>query len=268
MLMSVIGRIRLYWRGAMKWRRRGTLLATKHSALWLSRVRIQFQVPVEVIPPAFRRIADADGDGNDGTPARLHRPFFQLHAGFLRRAAAFLVVASPTGRHDVLPRLLPSLGDGHDVIERQFFRPEPMGAVLAGIAVARKNVDTGKLDGAVAVFQPDQLKQPHDRRELDREGNAVNLTVVDFEHFNFALPEERDRFLPMDDPEGFIGRIQEKSHFHAIPSFPTVPPYQRRPSGVPEHALLCLCHKPFLKSSKGAALTDQRSTPQQGDDCR
>jgi hypothetical protein len=32
------------------------------------------------------------------------------------------------------------------------------------------------------------------------------------------LPEERNRFLPMDDPQGFVRRVEQKGHFHAATS--------------------------------------------------
>jgi hypothetical protein len=52
----------------------------------------------------------------------------------------------------------------------------------------------------------------------------VDLTVIDFENFDFALPKKGDRFLPMDNPQRFIRRIEQKSHFHATTSFPTKHP--------------------------------------------
>ena len=43
----------------------------------------------------------------------------KAHAGIVRRAAAFLVVAAEAGCDDIVPALLAAPGDGHDVVERQ-----------------------------------------------------------------------------------------------------------------------------------------------------
>ena len=48
---------------------------------------------------------------------------------------------------------LPTFGNGHDMIERQFFSPKPVAAILAAVPVSRKNIDAGKFDGAMTVFQ-------------------------------------------------------------------------------------------------------------------
>ena len=57
----------------------------------------------------------------------------------------------------------------------------------------------------------------------------MDLSVVDLEDFNFSLPEQRDRLLPIDDPQGFVRRVEQQGHFHATPSFPTEAPCMRGP---------------------------------------
>jgi len=115
------------------------------------------------------------------------------------------------------------------VIERQLLRPVFMLAILARVPITSEDVDTGKLDGAMTVFQLHQLEQAHDGGELDGDRDAVNLAVVDFKDFNLALPEKRDRFLPMDDTQRFVRGVEQKGHFHSTTSFPTEAPSVRRP---------------------------------------
>jgi len=86
------------------------------------------------------------------------------------------------------------------MIERQFFRSKFMVTILTTVSVSRKDIDARELDGAMAVLQSHQFQQPHDRGKFDRERNSMNLTIVDLQHFDFPLPEERDRFLPMYNP--------------------------------------------------------------------
>ena len=79
----------------------------------------------------------------------------------------------------------------------------------------------------------------------------MDFSVVDFQDFDFPLPEKRDRFLPMDDSQGFIGRVEQEGHFHAGTSSPIGPP--QRPGSVSagqDYTLIVLCHKVTLKSSK------------------
>ena len=76
----------------------------------------------------------------------------------------------------------------------------------------------------------------------------MNFSVVDFEDFDFPLPEERDRFLPMHDPQRFVRRVEQESHFHAATSFPHRGSLM---TGIPLVGHLCifLCHRLPLKSS-------------------
>ena len=54
------------------------------------------------------------------------------------------------------------------MIKRQFFRPEPMITILARVAVARENIDAGKLDGAMTVLQLHQPQESHHGWKFDR----------------------------------------------------------------------------------------------------
>ena len=113
----------------------------QHSQLRIRGVGVQFHVPIEIVTPAVRGVSNPDGNGHNRIPARLHRLLQEPHPGFLRRAAALLVVATPAGSHDIFPGLSPSLGNRNDVIERQLLGPELVTAVLAGIAISRKDID-------------------------------------------------------------------------------------------------------------------------------
>lgn len=106
------------------------------------------------------------------------------------------------------------------MIKRQLFRPKPAITVLATVPVPRKNIDAGKLDGTMTVFEFNQFQQAHHGWKFDRQGNPVDLPVVDLQNLDFSLPEKRDRFLPMYDPEGFIGRVEQEGHFHEETSSP------------------------------------------------
>ena len=61
----------------------------------------------------------------------------------------------------------------------------------------------------MTVFELDHLEQPHDRREFDGNRDAMNLAIIDLQHLDLSLPQQRDRFLPMQHPQRLVGRIQE-----------------------------------------------------------
>ena len=104
------------------------------------------------------------------------------------------------------------------MIERQLLGPELVTTVLAGIAVSCKDIDPGKLDCPVNILEPNQFEEPHDGGKLNGDRHCVDLSVVDLEDFNFTLPEKRNRLLPIDDPQGFVRRVEQKGHFHAVTS--------------------------------------------------
>jgi hypothetical protein len=83
-----------------------------------------------------------------------------------------------------------------------------MVAILAGIAITSENVDTRELDRPVALLQPYHFEQPHHRRQLDRDGDPPDITVIDFQDLHFPLPQQRNGFLPVDDSERFIGGVE------------------------------------------------------------
>lgn len=157
--------------------------------LGVSGVGIQFHIPVEIVTPTVRCVPNPDGNGHNGVPARLHRLFHESHAGFIGRATTFFVVTTPASRHDIFPGLSPTLGDGDDMIERQLLGPELMTTILAGIAIARKNIDAREFDRAVDILKPDQLEESHDGGKFNGDRHRVDLSVVDLEDFNFTLPE-------------------------------------------------------------------------------
>ena len=190
----------------------------EHWPLGIGRVGIEFHIPIEIVTPAVRRIPNPDGNCDHGIPAWLHRFFHQLHTGFFRRTTALLVITAPARRHDIFPGLSSPLGDGDDVIECEFLGSELMAAVLACVAISRKDIDARKFDCPMDVFEPNQLKEAHHRGELDGNRDRVDLSIIDFEDFDFTLPEERNRLLPMDDPQGFVRRVEQKGHFHTATS--------------------------------------------------
>lgn len=201
----------------------------QHSQLGVGGVGIQLHIPIEIVTPAVRCIPNSDGNRDDRIPSRLHRLLHQLHAGLFGRTTALLVVTTPARCDDIFPCLSPTLGDGDDMIERQFLGSELVTTVLAGIAISCEDIDAGEFNRPMDILEPDQLEEPHDGGKLDGDRYRMDLSVVDLKDLNFALPKKRDRLLPMDDPQGFVRCVEQKGHLHAATSFPTKAPCMRGP---------------------------------------
>ena len=180
----------------------------QHSQLRICGICIELHVPIEIVTPAVWCVSNPDGNGDNWIPSRFHGLLHELHPGFFGRATAFLVVTAPARRHNIFPGLSPTLGNGDDMIERQLFGPKFVTTILAGIAISRKDIDAGEFNRPVDILEPNQLEEPHDGGKLDGDRDRVDLSVIDLEDFNFTLPEERNRLLPMDDPQGFVRRVE------------------------------------------------------------
>ena len=108
----------------------------------------------------------------------------KVHARFLRRAAAFLVIAPKTRRDDVVPAFLSSQRYRHNMIKRKIFGRKLFPAVLACVIIARIYIRAGEFD-AVQVLYADVLEEANDRRQLDCERDGMNLVIVFFNDLYF-----------------------------------------------------------------------------------
>ena len=112
----------------------------------------------------------------------------QVHAGLFGRTAAFPMIAPEAGGNDVIPTLLATERNRHDVVERQILGRKFFAAVLTRVIIARIDVRTRKLH-TIQVLDSDIFKQPDDRRQLDGKGDGMNLLVIFFNDFNFSGEE-------------------------------------------------------------------------------
>ncbi len=100
------------------------------------------------------------------------------------------------------------------MIKRQFISAAFDTAVLATVFIASEDVRTGEFNGVVGSPDPDQIEKPYNRREFDGDRETMNFLIVDFQHLNLTLPQQRDGLFPVHDPERFIGGIEEQGMFH------------------------------------------------------
>src|SRR4029453_7198657 len=123
---------------------------------------VELDVPVEVVAPAFRCVAQpycyADGWGRFGPL----REAAKMHPGFGRGSPSLFPVASHATRNNILPVLPAALGDRHDMIERQLVGGKLVTTVLTLVIVAGVNIRPRKWHVVEAPLDFDVTKQADD----------------------------------------------------------------------------------------------------------
>src|SRR6185295_6103326 len=69
----------------------------------------------------------------------------------------------------------------------------------------------------VLIFHAHVFQQPDYGGKLNRERNCMNFTIVLLNDFNFPGKEQSEGFLPGDDPEWLVRRIQKQGRMHTKP---------------------------------------------------
>ena len=87
-------------------------------------------------------------------------------------------------------------------------------AVLAAVVVPGVDVGPGEGHIGEGAFHPDVTEQAKHRRELHPDRDAADLPVVDGDDLDLPLEEQGDGFLPGHDPQGLVGRVEDKGMFH------------------------------------------------------
>ena len=95
------------------------------------------------------------------------------------------MIATETGRDNVVPAFLSTHRNRSDVIEGQVFRMKFLATVLACVIIARINIRARKLQ-AVMVLHSNVLQETDNRRKFDRERDGVNLLIVLLNDLNFS----------------------------------------------------------------------------------
>src|SRR6185436_11688203 len=126
--------------------------------------------------------------------------------------------AGDAAGHDVVPALVPSAGHRYHVVEGELRRLEAMAAILAAVLVPRVDVGPGKGNIGEGAFHPDVTEQAEHRRQLHPDRDAANLPIIDGDHLDLALEEERDGLLPRDDPQWLVAGVQDEGLFHGGPT--------------------------------------------------
>src|SRR5262245_29471870 len=195
----------------------GTDCQTK-STLQLRSAFVEFHVPVQIVPPALRRSAQADLQGDTNrVRIRTLGDLDQMHARLSRSAPPLPAVAVHAAGHDVLPILPATLCHGNNMVERQLSTLKHLIAVLTRVSVTRVDVFAGERDVVEAALDLDETEEADDRWQLETDGHRPYLAVVDRDHLDLPLAPERDRLAPVNDLERLVRRVQKERLLHTEP---------------------------------------------------
>src|SRR5262249_23207863 len=150
------------------------------------------------------RLPKADGDPEGRSSLRPPGHTNQVHTGLLRRTASLAAIASDAAGDDVLPVLPAALRGRDDMVQGPGAGRQRLAAILAGVFVPGVDVQARERHVVELTLDSDEPQEPDDGRQLETERDGPDLTVVDRDDLDLSLAPERDRFLPVDDLEGFV----------------------------------------------------------------
>ena len=127
----------------------------------------------------------------------------------------FLRLQADAAGDDVLPVLSAALGDRHHMIEGQFRGGKDLPAVLTRVVVAGVDIGAGERHVVDRPLDADVPQQANDRGQPEAERDRPDFAVVVLrDDLDLPLAQKRHRFLPVDDLEGLVRRVQEERLLH------------------------------------------------------
>ena len=163
----------------------------------------------QILPPLIVRAAHQPHDMAAGMEIEGARFAHQLHSRFRRRLVALVAIAEMAAGDEIFPRGCASARARDHVVQRQFARRKNSQAILAGIAVANKNVLSREcaalVRDAAVLEQPDHRGQPHgDTRRVKK------MSVLFFGH-GHALQYKHERAPGRADVNRLIRSVQDEN---------------------------------------------------------
>lgn len=142
-----------------------------------------------------------------GGPFRFFGPSNQSHAGFFGSMPAFAVITFKAAGDNVFPGFATSLHNRNDMVERKALRRAFLAAILAGMTIPRIDVCSAEFRALKALPDFDIFEKPENTRQLYREADASDFSIVFGQYFDFTLAKQADGALPRYDVYGFIAGI-------------------------------------------------------------
>jgi hypothetical protein len=163
----------------------------------------------QVLPPFVVGAAHQSHDMAAGMEIEGARLAHELHACLGGRLVSFAAIARMAAGDEILPRRRAAARTGYHVIERKFPGRQNFRAVLAGIAVAQKNILSGQR--ASLVRNAAVLEQPNHGRDAKCQARGVQIVAILFLRHSNALQHEDDGSSSSANVDGLIGSIQDEN---------------------------------------------------------
>jgi len=138
---------------------------------------------------------------------RANRAAHKLHLGFVRRLAAFHIVAAEAGAHEVLPRVLAAAAFWNNVIDGQ--RHTSRAAIHALMPIAAKNIFSRQ--NYFFERHPNIRRKPNNTRKRHCHRSGVDCPTRHSAHqFCFRKIKEDNGLLHARDRERFVIAIEDQ----------------------------------------------------------
>ncbi len=146
-----------------------------------------------------------------GRVGRFFGEIGQSHPRFLKRQAAFAVIAGWAGSHNIRPHVGATHVTRQNVVDGEV--GGLLSAVLAGIVVAAEDLAAGEAD--VRMRGVDHLLQADDGRDgVFGAGSVYDAPAVENQK-SFVRQHQAKRAMEVGDVDGFVVRIENQySVFH------------------------------------------------------
>src|SRR4051812_32696449 len=152
---------------------------------------VELDVPVQVVAPALRSIAEADRNPERRRRLGTARRHDEPHPCLFGRTPAFPPVARHAAGDDVLPVLPPALRNRDNVVEGEVAGGSRVAAILAAVMVARVDVGARERHVVETPFDADIAEQADDGRQLEADRYRPHFTVVHRDDLDLALTPQR-----------------------------------------------------------------------------
>ena len=146
-----------------------------------------------------------DCNHDHGMPAGFSGLPKEFHSRLFRRFTTLLFVATQTTGYNVLPACFSAHGPWDYVIVGKLIAIETLTTVLAPVTISRVYILAAKPDSI--LIKADELDQPDNSWQTERDSGSANLPVICLQNLNFFQDHQNNGSLPGNYSERFIGSI-------------------------------------------------------------
>ena len=161
-------------------------------------------------PNVFRAACEVDIHTHEGEPDGFPGEMLQAHPRFVRSPAAFLQVAGPACRDDVLPAFFSALHHGLHMIEGELAHRWLLAAILASVMIPHEYIVAIEPNDVFTRFEWNEFDQTNHSGDRDGDRDRSHHMAGVLDDLDLARKEQLYGFLPRNDLQGLKRSIEKK----------------------------------------------------------